>query len=154
MIAGLAAQAAGREESPDTTLRMEMPGVSSALQEQRATLRPASAGLRVKGDAPGNARGAVARRTTVHGKCHRENTASVAYPGDSPEENLRNVFEWNATTVRVKRWGKSPPLRQQWRRLGKPRVVQDQIGGQSRPGSLSELERASSLLCGASSARG
>jgi hypothetical protein len=77
---------------------------------------------------------------------------ALAYPGDSPEENLRNVFEWNATKVRVKRWGKSPPLRQQWRRLGKPRVVQDQIGGQSRPGSLSELERVSSL-CAAQAAR-
>jgi hypothetical protein len=77
MIAGLAAQAAGREESPDTTLRMDA-GVSAALQEQRATLRPASAGFRVKGDAPGNARGVVARCATVHGKCHRENTASVS----------------------------------------------------------------------------
>jgi len=111
----LAAQAAGREESPDTTLQMEMPGVRFGTTRAEATLRPASADLRVKGDAPGNARGAVARRATVHGKCHREDTASVAYPGDSPEENLRDVFEWNATKVRVKRWGKSPPLRQQWR---------------------------------------
>jgi hypothetical protein len=133
---------------------LEMPGVRFGTTRAEATLRPASADLRVKGDAPGNARGAVARRATVHGKCHREDTASVAYPGDSPEENLRDVFEWNATKVRVKRWGKSPPLRQQWQRQGKPRVVQDQIGGQSRPGSLSELERASSLLCGASSAKG
>jgi hypothetical protein len=39
--------------------------------------------------------------------------------------------------VRVKRWGKSPPLRQQCRGHGKPRVVQDQIGGESWPGSLS-----------------
>jgi hypothetical protein len=146
MITGLVAQAAGREESPDTTLQMEMPCESAALQEQRTTLRSALAGLWVKGNAPGNARGAVARRATVHGKCHRENTASVAYPGDSPEENLRDVFQWIATKVRVKRWGKSPPLRQQWWRQGKPRVVQDQIGGQSRPGSLSELERASSLF--------
>jgi hypothetical protein len=137
MIAGLVAQAARREESPDTTLRMELPGESPALQERRATLRPAFAGPWVKGNAPGNARGAVARRATVHGECHREDTASVAYPGDSPEENLRDVFQWIATKVRVKRWGKSPPLRQQWRRQGKPRVVQDQIGGQSRPGSLS-----------------
>jgi hypothetical protein len=44
MIAGLVAQAARREESPDTTLRMEMPGESPALQERRATLRPAIAG--------------------------------------------------------------------------------------------------------------
>jgi hypothetical protein len=154
MIAGLVAQAARREESPDTTLRMEMPGEGPALQERRATLRPAFAGPWVKGNAPGNARGAAARRATVHGKCHREDTASVAYPGDSLKENLRDVFQWIATKVRVKRWGKSPPLRQQWRRQGKPRVVQDQIGGQSRPGSLSELERASSLSCCATSVVG
>jgi len=39
--------------------------------------------------------------------------------------------------VRVKRWGKSPPRRQQCRRHGKPRVVQDQIGGEGWPGPLS-----------------
>ena len=44
------------------------------------------------------------------------------------------------TQVRVKRWGKSPPRRQQWRRQGKPRAVQDQIGGESRPGSMSAFE--------------
>jgi hypothetical protein len=32
-------------------------------------------------------------------------------PGGRPEENLRDA-EWNATQARVKRWGKSPPLRQ------------------------------------------
>ena len=37
--------------------------------------------------------------------------------------------------ARVKRWGKSPPLRWRHRRHGKPRVVQGQIGGESRPGS-------------------
>jgi hypothetical protein len=41
-----------------------------------------------------------------------------------------------ASLVRVKRWGKSPPLRQQWRGHGKPRAVQGQIGGESWPGSL------------------
>ena len=40
--------------------------------------------------------------------------------------------------VRVKRWGKSPPLTQQCVRHGKPRVVQGQIGGESRPGSSSQ----------------
>ena len=47
MIAGLVAQAAGREESPDTPLR-----------EQR---KPWAARPRVKGNAPGNARGTVAQ---------------------------------------------------------------------------------------------
>jgi len=50
------------------------------------------------------------------------------------------------TPVRVKRWGKSPPRRQQWRRHGKPRAVQDQIGGESRPGSLSAFERKRSTV--------
>jgi hypothetical protein len=49
----------------------------------------------------------------------------------------------------VKRWGKSPPRHQKWCRHGKPRVVQDQIGGESWPSSLSAFERTSSLACGA-----
>jgi len=61
---------------------------------------------------PGNTRGS-GQKWVLHGKCHREYTAGGAYPGDSPEENLRDIFEWNAAQVRVKRWGKSPPLRQQ-----------------------------------------
>ena len=61
------------------------------------------------------------------------------------EENLRDIFEWSAAQVRVKRWGKSPPLRQQCWRQGKPRAVQDQIGGESWPGSLSLLAKAGTL---------
>src|SRR3984893_8205015 len=38
--------------------------------------------------------------------------------------------------ARVKRWGKSPPLRWRHRGHGKPRVVQGQIEGESRPGSI------------------
>ena len=38
-------------------------------------------------------------------------TSGGAIPGDSPEENLRDVFMVRAQ-VRVKRWGKSPPRRQ------------------------------------------
>jgi hypothetical protein len=48
---------------------------------------PWAARLGGMGDAPGNARGAVARAkayATVHGKCHREDTAGGAEPGDSP----------------------------------------------------------------------
>jgi hypothetical protein len=47
--------------------------------------------------------------------------------------------------VRVKRWGKSPPLRWQHRGHGKPREVQDQIGGESWPGSLSAFVKADAL---------
>src|SRR5438552_7968899 len=51
--------------------------------------------------------------------------------------------------ARVKRWGKSPPLPWRHGRHGKPRVVQGQIGGESRPGSMSE-----SSFCGGASHRG
>src|SRR5579859_2597010 len=50
------------------------------------------------------------------------------------------------SAVRVKRWGKSPPLVWRQTRHGKPRVVQGQIGGESRPGSLSAFSRESTLL--------
>jgi hypothetical protein len=48
----------------------------------------------------------------------------------------------SAFAVRVKRWGKSPPLVWQQTRQGKPRVVQGQIGGESRPGSSSEANES------------
>ena len=82
-----------------------------------------------------------------HGKCHREYTAGGAQHGGIAQGNLRDVFEkvpgFTARAklirlARVKRWGKSPPLRWRRRRHGKPRVVQGQIGGESRPGSMSE----------------
>ena len=60
--------------------------------------------------------------------------------GGIPQGNLRDVFESRAS-ARVKRWGKSPPLVRRRTRHGKPRVVQGQIGGESRPGSLSGLVR-------------
>ena len=43
---------------------------------------------------------------------------------DSATENIPP----RAIEVRVKRWGKSPPLQEQSRRHGKPRPVQGQIG--------------------------
>src|ERR1700692_3591705 len=75
------------------------------------------AAFRGKGNAPGSARGLVQRAGLKpgaymsHGQCHREYTAGGATPGDSPEENLWDVFMVRAQ-VRVKRWGKSPPRRQ------------------------------------------
>jgi len=65
--------------------------------------------------------------------------------GDIEQGNLRGVFEKLARQVRVKRWGKSPPLVWQQARHGKPRVVQGQIGGESRPGSPSEFAKANAL---------
>jgi hypothetical protein len=68
------------------------------------------------GNAPGNARGlatqvspqdeisrfGVWRRVSPgavrlsYGQCHREYTASNVQPGDSPKENLRDIFAWCA----------------------------------------------------------
>jgi len=55
---------------------------------------------------------------------HREATDSVTEkipPLDAPPSG-------SAFRVRVKRWGKSPPRRQQWRRHDKPSRVQGKIG--------------------------
>ncbi len=72
-----------------------------------------------------------------------ENKPPAKQPGDSQEENLRDIFQRFVSPVRVKRWGKSPPPRWQHRGHGKPREVQDQIGGQSWPGSLSTTRKRS-----------
>ncbi len=88
----------------------------------------------------------------AHGKCHRKCTAGGTQHGDIAQENLRDVFAQLVRLVRVKRWGKSPPLGWQHTRHGKPRVVQGQIGGESRPGSSSQRsrKRRRSLCNGAS----
>src|SRR5713226_6067443 len=54
------------------------------------------------------------------------------------EDGLKPASTCSRRLARVKRWGKSPPLRWRHRGHGKPRVVQGQIGGESRPGSMSE----------------
>jgi hypothetical protein len=77
----------------------------------------------------------------AHGKCHRKCTAGGTQHGDIAQENLRDVFAQLVRLARVKRWGKSPPLGWQHTRHGKPRVVQGQIGGESRPGSSSQRSR-------------
>ncbi len=82
---------------------------------------------------PGSTRFGAARSRTVPQRLYRQGCAT----GDSLQENLRDIFLRFTSPVRVKRWGKSPPLSQQCGRHGKPRVVQDQIGGESWPGSLS-----------------
>ena len=62
------------------------------------------------GNAPGNTRGALAQCATAHGQCHRKQTAGGAKHGGIEQGNLRDVFEKLVPQVRVKRWGKSPPL--------------------------------------------
>jgi len=114
MIAGLvrASELGGRKVR--TPLHASE-GVTLRLRREGEPFEPTA--LRVKGNAPGNARGLVQRAGLKpgtymsHGQCHREYTAGGAIPGDSPEENLRDVFMVRAQ-VRVKRWGKSPPRRQ------------------------------------------
>ena len=54
----------------------------------------------------------------------------------SRRETCETSSKCTQRLARVKRWGKSPPLRWRHRRHGKPRVVQGQIGGESRPGSI------------------
>src|SRR5204862_862611 len=73
--------------------------------------------------------GHAARR--ADGKCHRENTALY-----SSKERRR---------VRVKRWGKSPPLQAQARRHGKPHRVQGQIGDRGAARSMPRVGQASRL---------
>jgi hypothetical protein len=74
-----------------------------------------------------------------------ENIPPAAQHGGIAQGNLRDVFAKLIRLARVKRWGKSPPLRWQHRGHGKPRVVQGQIGGESRPGSLSNFAKANAL---------
>ncbi len=98
------------------------------------------------GNAPDNVRGAAAK-AAVHGKCHRKETASEIEHGGIAQGNLQDAFEMLVLQVRVKRWGKSPPLVWQQTRHGKPRVVQGQIGGESRPGSLEPSGRLLEPWC-------
>ena len=56
-------------------------------------------------------------------------------------QNLRRIYNC-CRSVRVKRWGKSPPRRQQCLRHGKPRAVQDQIGGEGLPVPLGPSGRS------------
>jgi hypothetical protein len=85
---------AGREESPDTVLsqsgiratRLVTPGERFAQRELRFT--PA---------------GSFTESAT-------ENIPPAKRHGGIAQENLRDVFELLGSRVRVKRWGKSPPL--------------------------------------------
>jgi hypothetical protein len=168
VIAGL--EQSGREESPDTVVVGSQEPVtkypsaaSRRLQGKRATR------LVTPGDGhagSGHARNYTPELNTwVSGvelssaRCGSvtesatENIPPAEQHGGIAQENLRDVFEKSGLTARaklnrlarVKRWGKSPPLRWQHRRHGKPRVVQGQIGGESRPGSMSKFAKANAL---------
>ena len=88
-----------------------------------------------------------AARLVTPGGCVREDAATEsATETKPPVRSIRLPPQWQAgretfrpqrmagalasALVRVKRWGKSPPREQQCSRHGKPRAVQDQIGGE------------------------
>src|SRR5438128_2537459 len=73
----------------------------------------------------------------VDGKCHRENTAAEAEPGERTAQAValarfarakQLAAEPLNDAVRVKRCGKSAPAGQQCAAHGKPHTEQDQIG--------------------------
>jgi hypothetical protein len=109
-------------------------------------------GPRGKGDAPGNARGAATHviRAMRFTESATENKPPVEWSTVASRRETCKTPAKADSAVRVKRWGKSPPLVWRQTRHGKPRVVQGQIGGESRPGSMS----ASSCCCGASRGNG
>jgi len=140
---------AGREESPDTVL------------SHQGTLHPLNRGCKVRATrlvTPGERFGWRGFRLALAGSLTEsatENVPPAERHGGIAQVNLRDVFEQLVALVRVKRWGKSPPLVWQHTRHGKPRVVQGQIGGESRPGSSSQRsrKRRRSLCNGASRCR-
>ena len=71
-------------------------------------------------------------------------------PTDSATETQtarlqRQSMSAGAVRVRVKRWGKSPPLQAQARRHGKPHRVQGQIGDRGAARSMPRVGQASRL---------
>jgi hypothetical protein len=127
----------GREESPDTVL------------SHQGTIHPLNRGCKVRATrlvTPGERFGWHRLRPVAADSITEsatENIPPAERHGGIAQENLRDVFAQLVTLVRVKRWGKSPPLVWQHTRHGKPRVVQGQIGGESRPGSSSQRSRGS-----------
>ena len=67
------------------------------------------------------------RRKKAGGEIHAGGDA-VRRPDGKCHRNLDRPGLGNEGGVRVKRWGKSPPLQAQARRHGKPHRVQGQIG--------------------------
>src|SRR5437667_9772458 len=138
----LVASDSGREESPDTVARCRK---ASSFRATRLVT-------------PGDAVEATGRKAAApkarHGQCHREYTAGAAYASvtgrrktcdTSSTSTLRKVpTALRSHQARVKRWGKSPPVRSRDRTHGKPRVVQGQIGGESWPGSFAPSAQARS----------
>ena len=124
-------------------------GKSGHRPESSGNLHPPNRGCKVRATrlvTPGERFGWRGFRLALAGSLTEsatENVPPAERHGGIAQENLRDVFEQLVALVRVKRWGKSPPLGWQHTRHGKPRVVQGQIGGESRPGSSSQRSRGS-----------
>src|SRR5713101_4638027 len=135
---------AGREESPDTVLRHALHFVGSGTLDRATRLVT-----------PGGLPRRVCRKAELHASACGAgfNPSRCGWATESATEN-RPPAEWSAVAshretcetsskcsrrvARVKMWGESLPLRWRHRGHGKPRVVQGQIGGESRPGSMSQ----------------
>jgi hypothetical protein len=102
-----------------------------------------SQGRESMGNAPGNARGAAVHvmRAVRFTESATENKPPVGWSTVASSRETCKTPAKADSAVRVKRWGKSPPLVWRQTRHGKPRVVQGQIGGESRPGSMSSLRQ-------------
>jgi len=100
-------------------------------------------GPRGKGNAPDNVRGAAAHvmRAVRFTESATENKPPVGWSTVASSRETCKTPAKADSAVRVKRWGKSSPLVWRQTRHGKPRVVQGQIGGESRPGSMSLLRQ-------------
>jgi hypothetical protein len=78
---------------------------------QESDFRGGAGGRKVRtpqGNAPGNARGCWPRGQ-CYGKYHREYTAGAPVSVADQRETFERHFKGGAA-VRVKRWGKGPPL--------------------------------------------
>jgi hypothetical protein len=75
------------------------------------------------------------------GRLVPQKTYRLGYPsfGGLPEGPSRFACAASPAGVRVKRCGKSAPLRQQCRRQGKPHTEQDQIGRETGAESLAPV---------------
>ena len=140
----LALSAAGRRGNPSPLRASGQAGGKSGHRGFRSQGREPTplgslCGPRGKGDAPGNARGAVAHvmRAMRLTESATENKPPAEWSTVASRRETCKTPAKAGSAVRVKRWGKSPPP--VWRQTGhgKPRVVQGQIGGESRPGSMS-----------------
>src|ERR1700676_4530947 len=130
---------AGREESPDTVLRHTLQIVGSGTLDRATRLVTPGGAMGAQAKACGT-RSATESATENRPPAERSTVASRRETCGTSSKSTQRL-------ARVKRWGKSPPLRWRHRGHGKPRVVQGQIGGESRPGSINPSGRLLESRC-------